>query len=779
MRVEKQKESLVLSENASGDSVGMSLDLDSAQFLMQMLSKTLYSDGVGSPIRETVSNALDSHRKAGVDKPIVVSFKQGEGGNYEFSVEDFGIGLDHKDVWEIISKYGKSTKRESDEELGLFGLGFKSPLAYSSSFYFTVRKDGIERKYMMYEGEEVNTIDLLHETETDKPDGTKVVIPVKYSDRDLFYTKIKEQLAYFEDVYFDVTVGGHYSWSESKTISNNFSILRHELFQKSDLATDKYLHLCLDNVYYPLDFDKLGIDRIELPVGLRFNLTDGIYPIPNRETIRYTQEAKEVILSKIKELSTHFVTEYNNKLKKEWDVMDVIKYYKEDGRWYEINGEQYNIEPLENYSDVKFEVPAIDKISMIDLNDLINNKLKSILGEYNIRFEINSNRFEGTNGSLDYYLRNWDSKYKFYKFTSVSGKMKEYMKYLCEHDFNKSYKFVKKTTKRKLRKSSWHDDVLSYYEVLSLNNHDKSEWRQRIQEFQYFESLILDKFYNLDDVKFSDDWLESRKKKRISLGYQSRGRKLEGEVVGKQAEDLRRFVDGQDCKFVPTTYKLEGIHKIPSLIVYTDHESKAKLDKLYKLSSKQKIRFVTFSNREIKTLSKIKIHNLINYKKFMKGENKPFKRIVTAYLINKLVSEYQYVFNNRDAIKKVSVSMFDKLTVLSEYSSKHYNYNGNDAMYTAMLEVAENNNLFDYTIYPEYLEMKGLLKKLDFLNPLLKVANGSSYSRMNNDDMHNILCSLFKYYKHRIDYTNYNIKIEEEEEEKKLSEEIVEELVNN
>lgn len=222
MRVEKQKESLVLSENASGDSVGMSLDLDSAQFLMQMLSKTLYSDGVGSPIRETASNALDSHRKAGVDKPIVVSFKQGSDGNYEFSVEDFGVGLDHIDVWEIISKYGKSTKRESDDELGLFGLGFKSPLAYSSSFYFTARKDGVERKYMMYEGEEVNTIDLLHEKETDKPDGTKVVIPVKYSDRDLFYTKIKEQLAYFENVYFDVTVGGNYSWSELKTISNDF-----------------------------------------------------------------------------------------------------------------------------------------------------------------------------------------------------------------------------------------------------------------------------------------------------------------------------------------------------------------------------------------------------------------------------------------------------------------------------------------------------------------------------------------------------------------------------
>jgi hypothetical protein len=41
------------------------LDLDSAQMLMQMLSKNLYSDGIGSTIRETASNALDSHRRAG------------------------------------------------------------------------------------------------------------------------------------------------------------------------------------------------------------------------------------------------------------------------------------------------------------------------------------------------------------------------------------------------------------------------------------------------------------------------------------------------------------------------------------------------------------------------------------------------------------------------------------------------------------------------------------------------------------------------------------------
>jgi hypothetical protein len=54
----------------------------------------------------------------------------------------------------------------------MFGLGFKSPLAYCSSFFFTCRKMVLkERKYMMYEGEDVNTIDLLYETPTTERNG--------------------------------------------------------------------------------------------------------------------------------------------------------------------------------------------------------------------------------------------------------------------------------------------------------------------------------------------------------------------------------------------------------------------------------------------------------------------------------------------------------------------------------------------------------------------------------------------------------------------------------
>lgn len=121
MIVKEQKQSEVLTEGVIQESIAMSLDLESAPFLMQMLSKNLYSDDVGSTIRETVSNALDSHRRAGITKPIVVGLQPHSDQSYEFTVEDFGTGLDDKDVKHIISKYGKSTKRLIDNELGMMG----------------------------------------------------------------------------------------------------------------------------------------------------------------------------------------------------------------------------------------------------------------------------------------------------------------------------------------------------------------------------------------------------------------------------------------------------------------------------------------------------------------------------------------------------------------------------------------------------------------------------------------------------------------------------------
>lgn len=321
MILEKQANAQVVSEGDLQKSINMGLDLDSSQFIMQILSKNLYSDPIGSVVRELTSNALDSSRRAKTDKPVLVSLTLDGGYNYEFSVEDFGVGLDDDDVDNVIALYGKSTKRDTNEELGLWGIGFKSPLSYTSSFYFTTRKDGMERKYMMYEGEENNKIDLLYEAETDKPNGTKVVVPVKYSDRYEFVNKMREQLAYFENVYFDVNV------PNTGYIKNDFSIHRNDLFQISEMTTDNYMHICLDNVYYSIDFGKLGIAPINVGVGIRFGLSDGLFPTPNRESLRITPESKAIILKRIAEVADYFVTKYNESIADLENVEEAHDYY--------------------------------------------------------------------------------------------------------------------------------------------------------------------------------------------------------------------------------------------------------------------------------------------------------------------------------------------------------------------------------------------------------------------------------------------------------------------
>jgi hypothetical protein len=395
MILEKQTESTIIEEGTSQESIGMSLDLDSAQILMQMLSKNLYSDDIGSTVRECASNALDSHRRAGVHMPIIVGFKAASSGNYEFTVEDFGVGLDADDVRNIISKYGKSTKRDSANELGMMGLGFKAPLAYSSSFYFVCRKNGIERKYMMYEGEDVNTIDLLYEEPTAEGNGVKVIIPVKYGDNYQFKEKIKEQLCYFESVYFDVP--------EDSSITNGFVIARHEHFQFSELCDNSYLHVCLDNVYYPLDFVKLGISDIRFPVALRFSLSDGIYPTPNREALRYTKEAKEIILEKLKTVANYYVEKYNTQVEAGGDIKSVINYFQSTSRYVQLgNGTNRDISPFTKYATTPLSGPKIEGLEIYDIVELHKNTNNYWLGEYSSKFMLRNDRMFNADKGYNY-----------------------------------------------------------------------------------------------------------------------------------------------------------------------------------------------------------------------------------------------------------------------------------------------------------------------------------------------------------------------------------------
>jgi hypothetical protein len=88
------------------------------------------------------------------------------------------------------------------------------------------------------------------------------------------------------------------------------------------------------------------------------------------------------------------------------------------------------------------------------------------------------------------------------------------------------------------------------------------------------------------------------------------------------------------------------------------------MDKLYHIISDKNIRFVYFSTREIENVKKLNLHNWMSFDEFMKGENKVFKRTVTAYLIKKLRDGNRSVFEKSGSLENVNFSFYKKLNRL-------------------------------------------------------------------------------------------------------------------
>jgi hypothetical protein len=763
MILEKQTESHILQEGTTQETVKMSLDLDSAQVLMQMLSKNLYSDSIGSTIRECASNALDSHRRAGCDEPIIVSFKRNsQADTYEFAVEDFGIGLDADDVVNIISKYGKSTKRDSNTELGMMGLGFKAPLAYSSSFYFVARKDFMERKYMMYEGEDTNSIDLLYEKPTAEPNGVKVIVPVNYSDRYSFTSKIKEQLAYFENVYFEVDS----SWGR---VDNDFIIHRSEHFQYSSLATNSDMHLCLDNVSYPIDWDKLGISRIGIKMALRFSLSDGLFPTPNREALRYTQEAKQTILKKIAMVADVFMEKFNEAITTQSDIKAIMQFYSKNNKhiksWYKGTDDDVCIDDLVIHSSVPVAQPKLDNIKLLNLERLAVKAKEYILAEYKFKYRF-SGKFQNLKSYYHEYLRISDfTSYNFggvYIFENELSKGKQdYLRTILPD--NKQIYFVKKSP-FKLRNKSGQTDYAKYYDsVLNLSMYPKAQWRQLIQEFQYVVGLYSKDFIDVDAIEIPQSFKDAQKAKRLKITVAAvKGPKkirMKGEFSGKVGTQMQIDLSDQHCKFVPTTFKMEMIHQRAKLNVYAKEADKKKMDNAWSCFNKHAV-FVLVAQATFDNLQKADLHNWITLDKFMEGKNRPFKTVATEFLIRNLIETYSATFKRINTVRDISTDLADKLQTLQEYHNSQYRSYCDDTTKKAVIEHALANNLFDQPIYLIYKQVNEVFTKLTFLDAILDTMG---YNNSKKDGpMMVAIADLFKYHKHRVNLEHYKLILTED-----------------
>jgi hypothetical protein len=95
------------------------------------------------------------------------------------------MGLCEDDM-QMYTTYGESTKSGSNAYIGAFGIGAKSPFAYTNIFNVTSYHEGMARAYSMFVEDGVPRMTKLGEGPTDEPSGLEVFFPVAVKDIDDF-----------------------------------------------------------------------------------------------------------------------------------------------------------------------------------------------------------------------------------------------------------------------------------------------------------------------------------------------------------------------------------------------------------------------------------------------------------------------------------------------------------------------------------------------------------------------------------------------------------------
>lgn len=198
----------------------------------RLLSSALYTNKVRAVLREIGCNGVDAHVLNGKqDTPIDVKMPNRLDGN--FYIRDYGPGLSHDQVMQLYTTYFDSTKQASDEFIGGFGVGSKSPFSYTDSFTVISIHNGVRNTYLSYLEDDIPKVAHAAGPEaTDEPSGLQVGFPIKPEDNYKFEQEAVEVFSAFDKtprfLGVDINVDSRRPTPITTNIARNPRFRRHE-----------------------------------------------------------------------------------------------------------------------------------------------------------------------------------------------------------------------------------------------------------------------------------------------------------------------------------------------------------------------------------------------------------------------------------------------------------------------------------------------------------------------------------------------------------------------
>lgn len=253
----------------------------------ELLFKKPYKNPIRSIIRELTSNAYDAHVEAGTtDLPIEITFPTAI--HPTFTIKDYGTGLSPTEMIEVYTVGFNSTRNQSNQYMGGYGLGSKTPFSYTDQYVVNSRYHGIEREYLVFIDKQgiPQLSEALNTTPTVEPNGLTIKIPVAPNDFYTFYREGDETLLLFPNI------------KSNRELPKLTPLLETPTAIIADTLSYNPLYAIIGHVVYPIahkDFNNLQYTYDSIPsLYLKFAIGD-LHITINKEDLLYDDHTIEQI----------------------------------------------------------------------------------------------------------------------------------------------------------------------------------------------------------------------------------------------------------------------------------------------------------------------------------------------------------------------------------------------------------------------------------------------------------------------------------------------------
>jgi len=415
MIIDKEEKDVVKSGELS--SIKYSIDSDNFGLLFKMLRDNLYQNKEYTIIREYVSNAIDAHIEAGVDKEVEIEWVDASelmGIDTQLIVRDFGIGLSPDRVTNIFGKYLSSTKRADNQSIGGFGIGSKSAFSYTDSYYVKTYYDGTEYQYNCYiDEDDLGSITLMFQQPTERGNGTEIIIPVKQRDKYLFEQAITNQLLFcnIETKNLSVDLKKEVTYEDDDFILTNRSedlrLLNGKILYNIDLRNpqlEEFSNLRnLDGVVV-----KCNIGEVKVTLSREdLDYTGKTIELLKAKFAKVKEKLKEGYIESIKNCTTF--REFNNLLEKQ--IKPKVQINKYDNNkifvWSDFAGVVFNNYRPFMLIEEGYYAQIVNKINSNYWNTTSRRAYTSSTNFYSHHYETNLYTLYQEDGVWDKEMQEW------------------------------------------------------------------------------------------------------------------------------------------------------------------------------------------------------------------------------------------------------------------------------------------------------------------------------------------------------------------------------------